>query len=35
METLWKVRQRNILCDKKKSFKLALEKNKIIGFKLC
>ena len=35
METLWKVRQRNVLCDKKKSFKLALEKKKIIGFKLC
>ena len=35
METLWKVRQRNVLCNKKKSFKLASKKKKIIGFKLC
>ena len=35
METLWKVRQRNVLCDNKKNFKLALKKKKIIGFKLC
>ena len=34
METLWKVKQRNVLCDKKK-FKLALKKKKIFGFKFC
>ena len=30
METLWKVRQRNVLCDEK-IFKLALKKKKIVG----
>ena len=33
METLWKVKQRNDLCDIKKGSKLALKKKKIIGFK--
>ena len=34
MEILWKARHKNILKNKKKSFKLSFKKRKIIGFKI-
>ena len=34
MDFLWKAKQKNVLQNKRKSFKLAFKKRKIMGFKI-